>query len=142
MNKDLLILQNSRTWSKIQAFVHKSIFENFLSVERSSRCFLDGRPSCLPTTSWQWMTFLCWANLFGFGRLYRRIGDGPFLVHLQLLLFLLNGGYYSKFQFIRWQFIKSFTCIKLYDLLKYLRKLYYIFHKKKLLNRVDLILKK
>ena len=65
-----------------------------------------------------------------------------FLVHLQLLLFLLNGGYYSKFQFIRWQFIKSFTCIKLYDLLKYLRKLYYIFHKKKLLNRVDLILKK
>ena len=42
MNKDLLILQNSRTWSELQVFVHKSIFENFLSVEGSSRCFLDG----------------------------------------------------------------------------------------------------
>ena len=44
MNKDLLILQNSKTWSELQVFVHKSIFENFLSVEGSSRCFLDGRP--------------------------------------------------------------------------------------------------
>ena len=51
MNKDLLILQNSRTWSELQVFVHKSIFENFLSVEGSSRCFLDGRPSCPQMTS-------------------------------------------------------------------------------------------
>ena len=77
MNKDLLILQNSRTWSELQAFVHKSISEKFLSVEGSSRCFLDGRPSCPQMTFGQWTTFLCWADLSGSGLLYGRIGDGP-----------------------------------------------------------------
>ena len=70
MNKDLLILQNSRTWSKLQAFVHKSISENFLSVERSSKCFLDGRLSHDGQPSDDGLTFLALDDSYG------RIGDG------------------------------------------------------------------